>query len=221
MRNSAPESYLQHPLTGLLGQGGNVRVMRALIDYGGPLSVTQLVRDTGLSAPGVRAVLGSLAEQQIVIPLGRGKAQLFELRRQHPLMPALNQLFADEKARWEAIVSALRSVFESERRVASAWYYGSVARREDAPRSDLDVAIAIRGEDVETVLGRLRDALQPAENTLLFTASLLGLSEADIARISADGGDVWWRELVGDAKVLVGERPEAFAAKVRRQLSAA
>jgi predicted nucleotidyltransferase len=221
MRVSAPQSHLIHPLTGLLGQGGNVRMLRALVLYGGPLSIGQLARETGLSPPGVRAVLMSLVDQQVVVQLGAGRALLFQLRERHPLADALKHLFASERARWEAVLAAVRAALHSEPAVEAAWYYGSVARGEDGPRSDLDVAVAVANEDVEAISRSLREVLEPTEDALLFTVSLTGLSPSDIRRLSAGKGDPFWRELVRDARILIGDRPETLAARHRRRAKAA
>lgn len=221
MRGTPPQSHLQFPLTELLGQGGNVRVLRALICYGAPLSVSQLVGETKLSPPGVRAVLAGLADQQIVVPLGQGRAQLFDLRRRHPLARALRRIFAEERARWNSVTTALQSTFGAEPSVDAAWYYGSVARGEDGPRSDLDVAIVIRGGSVDDVLRQVRQTLHGFEETLLITVSLVGLSHADVIRLSKGDGDPWWRALARDARIIFGERPEALAARLRRRTRAA
>ena len=220
MQVSPPQSHLRHSLTDLLGTGGNVRVLRALVSYGGPLSVAQLSRETGLSAPGVRAVLDGLVDRQVAVALGAGRAQLFELHERHPLAGALRELFEHERTRWEGVLAALRTAMESEKEVEAAWYYGSVARGEDGPGSDFDVAVAVRAENVvEDVVTRLREALRPAEEELLVSFSLVGLSRDDVLRLSV--GDPWWNDLVRDARMLAGMRPEGLAARLRKRRKAA
>ena len=219
MRASAPQSYLVYPLTDLLGSGGNVRVLRALVRHGGPLSVAQLSRETGLSSPGVRAVLDGLVDRQVVIAIGAGRSLLYELRPHHPLAGALRDLFQHEKRRWERVLDALRSAMEAEKDVEAAWYYGSVARGEDGPASDLDVAVVVRTEDVESVLVRLRNALASAEEELLVTFAIIGLSHKDVRRLAQT--DPWWINVVRDAKVLIGPRPETLAARLKKRNAAA
>ena len=108
---------------------------------------------------------------------------------------------------------------EAEKDVEAAWYYGSVARGEDGPASDLDVTVVVRTEDVESVLVRLRNALAPVEEELLVAFSIIGLAHKDVRRLSRN--DTWWRDLVRDAKVLIGPRPEALAARPKRRDKAA
>lgn len=113
------------------------------------------------------------------------------------------------------MLEVLRSAMEADKAVEAAWYYSSVARGEDGPGSDLDVAVAVRAGDVDGPLAPLREALEPAEDDLLVSFSLVGLSREDVRRLSA--GDPWWDGFVRDAKVLVGVRPEALAARLRRR----
>ena len=182
MRVPAIQSHIRYPLTRLFGGGGNIRVLRALVFRGGPLSVAQLARDSGLTPQGVRLVLESLIGQHWVLALGEPRAQLFAIQRGHPLIGELDQLFAAEKARWDEILGSLRSTLEAT--VEAAWYYGSVARGNDDPASDFDVAVVIRGDDVERAVESIRDALQPLEErlvfNLVFNCSIVGLSEANV-----------------------------------------
>ena len=125
-------------------------------------------------------------------------------------MPVLRALLAEEKLRWEQVLKALRKVAQENKAVSAAWYYGSVARGEDGPASDLDVAIVVRGEDVEKTLEDVREALRPAEETLFLNCSVIGLSEQDVSRLSRDN-DRLWVELVRDGKAIKGARPEQMA----------
>jgi predicted nucleotidyltransferase len=204
------QSHLRFPLTRLFGSGGNIRVLRALFSYGAPLSLSQLSRESGLTPPGVRLVLESLETQGILVALGEPRTRLYDLNPRYPFMHVLRQLLAEEKLRWEQVLKTLRKVARENKAVSAAWYYGSVARGEDGPASDLDVAIVVRGEDVEKSLEDVREALRPAEETLFFNCSVIGLSEQDVSRLSRDN-DRWWVELVRDGKALKGARPEQMA----------
>ena len=71
MQISTRQSHLRLPLTRLLASAGHVRVLRALMTYGAPLSVAQLAADSGLTTRGARFVLDSLASQGVVSVLGQ------------------------------------------------------------------------------------------------------------------------------------------------------
>lgn len=214
MRPSEAQSHLRYPLTRLLGNGGNVRVLRALFTYGAPLSAAQLARDTGLTPQGTRRVLDGLAGQGIVSALGQGRANLFTIDAAHPLSTPLRMLFAEEQSTWNALMQRLREILQSQKAVKAAWLYGSVARGNDEPASDVDVALVTEG-----VAGRVaqavRDSLRSLEDDAHVSFSVVALSTMEV--LERADGDAWWRELVRDAKPLKGGAPEQVAARLRRE----
>lgn len=218
MRISRPQSHLRYPLTGLLGSGGNVRLLRALSRYGAPLSVAQLARDAAMSVVGVRASLAGLVAQGIVSVFGQGRAQLYDLNSAHPFSEPLKVLFAEELMRWEALWRELRDALKRCSGVTAAWLYGSVARGNDGASSDIDIVLVVEG-DAGSTSDAVRDALRPLEERQQVSFSLVVLSPADIlARAAADP---WWSELERDARPLKGSAPERVVALLRRRPLAA
>lgn len=216
MRPSAAQSQLRFPLTRLLGNGGSVRVLRALIAYGGPLSVLQLAVDCGLSRQGTYQALNSLVSQRVVCVLGQARSQLFTIDTNHPLSQGLKELFGHEQSRWDQLLQVLRDTLQTNKNVHAAWYYGSVARGEDEAHSDLDIAVIAPDGRVDDTVEAVRQALREVEDRLYVSCSVVGLSPSDVARLS--GGDDWWQdEMARDAKVLKGVGPAQYAAKHNRQ----
>lgn len=218
MRRSSPQSHLRYPLTRLLGNGGNVRVLRALSAYAAPLSAAQLARDAGLTPQGVRLVLDELVGQGAVASLGQGRSRLYSVDPAHPLASVLKALFAAERARWEGLLSRLRDALSAFEQVDAAWLYGSVARGEDGPASDIDLALVVRGAPGEAAEA-VRERLRPLEDELRVAFSVVALSHADVVERAAN--DPWWGALARDAKVLKGGTPESTAARLRLEKVAA
>lgn len=212
---SAPQSHLRFPLTRLLASAGHVRVLRALLAHGAPLSVAQLAVDAGLTTRGTRLVLDSLVSQGIVGVLGQPRSQLFTLAAAHPMAAALQALFAGERAHWEALQEGLRQGFAAERAVRSAWLYGSLARGEDEPRSDVDLALIVSAEE-PTLVQQARDAAQALGDKLSLQLSVTVLTPGDVARLPPN--DAWWTGLTRDSKVLKGLSPSGEAARCNRQV---
>ncbi len=190
-----------------------MRVLRALMDYGAPLSVAQLAADSGLTTRGTRLVLDSLVSQGIVNVLGQPRSQLFSAGAQHPLAAALQTLFAAERTRWEALQGALREGLAAQKDVRSAWLYGSVARGEDEPRSDVDIAVVVSREGVGVTDG-VRDAIQLLGDRLQVHFSAVVLTPTDVAKLPHD--DHWWAAMTQDAKVLKGVGPRQEAVRCAR-----
>lgn len=204
MQTSARQSYLRFPLTQLLASGGHVRVLRALMAFGAPLGVAQLAADSGLTTRGTRFVLDSLVSQGMVAVLGQPRSQLYTVVDRHPLAAALKGLFEQERANWVALQHGLQRGLASQKEIRSAWLYGSVARGEDEPRSDVDVVLVLNDDTLDTA-HRARDAVQALGDRLNVHISAVVLTPTELARLPDD--DPWWSGVRRDAKVLTGGRP--------------
>lgn len=215
MAEISPESVLRHPLTMILGARANVRVLRALFGHGGELAAPALVRQTGLAQSSVREALMGLEALGIVRALGQGRVRLYRIERAHPLAAPLEALFQAEEERYQAILEAIRSAArEFGDDVLAAWLYGSVARSEDGPASDIDVAVVIKADEVSRVADGIRDRLMDAEDRLLFHLSVVPVDEDDIRRLDREA-DPWWRDIQRDGIALVGPRPVDFLRLLR------
>lgn len=211
---SLPQSYLRYPLSRILASEGAVRVLRELARHGGELSVSALIGPTRLSTQAVRNVLGSLAATGVVEPIGQGRSVLYRVRSAHPLLAPLAHLFAEEEARVGRVFRALREAARAAAPTALAvWVYGSAARGEDSPGSDLDVALVVPEQDVESATAAFREHLAPELDREHVALSAVGLSPTDVRRL-AESGDPWWRTLAADAQPLVGPMPAALAERV-------
>lgn len=213
MSRPADQSHLRHPITRLLGNSGNIRVLRALVAYGAPLAAVQLAREAGLTPQGTRLVLENLVAQGVVTVLGLPRSQVFALAPKHPFADLLKEIFLQEQNRWDGLQQALRDILQAHRSVRSAWLYGSVARGQDTPHSDVDIAIV--AEDGSDAALAVREALQGLEDRFYVHFSVVGLTGADVARLSR--GDAWWVAMSRDTKVLKGVSPDQEAARRKRK----
>lgn len=210
MAEISHESVLRHPLTTILGAKANVRVLRELFGHGGELAAPALVRRTGLAQSSVREALIALEETGIVQMLGQGRVRLYRVARNHPLAGALEALFQAEADRYEAILAIIRDAArEFGDDVLAVWLYGSVARREDGPTSDVDIAVVIKPDAVTRVADGIRERLMDAEDRLLFHLSVVPVDEDDIRRLDRES-DPWWRDIQRDGIALIGRRPADF-----------
>lgn len=214
MRISQPQSHQRFPLTTILGTGGNVRLLRVLAVHGGPLSAPRLARDAGLSPVGTRAALAGLVEQGVVTALGHAHAHLYALNPAHPLTAPIQALFAQERSQWDALQEDLRAVLARFHRVKAAWLYGSAARGEDRPGSDLDIALAVAGDEEVTTAESVREAMQSIEDRYQVVISIIALTPADI--LNRVETDPWWAEVARDGLALKAAAPERYVSQLRR-----
>ena len=208
---SQTQSHLRHPLTLLLGSAGQVRVLRALATAHSPQSAPQLAAAAGLTPQGARGVLDAMTRQRLVKALGSGRTQLYELNTGHPLAPAMAALFRAEHQRWDGLMGAIRDVLERHGNVVAAWLYGSVARGEDAPDSDVDIALLVRSQ---AVADEVREALMPLEDAQQIRISLTALTPRELAALPED--DAWWANVAREGRVLKGAAPDEARRRVAR-----
>jgi DNA-binding transcriptional ArsR family regulator len=210
-----PESFLRHPLSSILSTPAAVRVLRELLQADGPVAVSALAACTGLSAQGVRNTLTLLRSGGIVESLGEGRSRLYRADVGHPLYVPLGSLFHAEAERFQTIVDALRTaVGNVVPAPLGAWVYGSVARGEDGPDEDLEVALVAPDEDVYTPVERLRQVLGPIQDVQRVWISVIGLSPSDVRRLSA--GDRWWTNATRQHVTLFGKGPDELADELAR-----
>lgn len=210
---SQVQSQVRYPLTTILGSAGNVRVLRALAADRSPQAAPHLARLTGLSPQGVRLVLNALSQQQLVKVLGSGRTQLYALNESHPFASALAALFSEEQQRWERLLATVRDTLSKRgSAVRGAWLYGSVARGEDTPHSDLDIALLVSSQQVAD---EVREDLMPLEDEQQVRISITALTPKELGALP--DRDRWWSEVVRDARVLKGSTPAA----AKRQVSKA
>ena len=197
----------------MLGTEANVRVLRELARHGGALPTSALIVRTGLAQSSVRTALLTLELLAAVDALGSGRTRLFRLNERHPLASAIGRLFEAEEARFDAIVTGLRTASEKcGGDIIAVWIYGSVARGDDHAGSDVDIAVVAPERTAQQRVQRaLIESLRAAEDRLGFVASIVVLTERDVLRLDRDG-DPWWISLAAEAIAVLGQRPDELVA---------
>lgn len=98
--------------------------------------------------------------------------------------------------------------------VRAAWLYGSVAREEDTPHSDLDIALLVSSRHVAD---QVREDLMPLEDEQQLRISLTALTPKELDALPDD--DRWWSDVVRDAKVLKGSAPAAAKRRLAKAIA--
>jgi predicted nucleotidyltransferase len=210
MSKLSVQSAFRYPLSTVFSGQVAVRVGRELYVHGGPLTIRELVARTGATRKSVSVVVGSLLSLGLVRRVGSAQTGLFQVVTEHPLFAPLAALFGAEDERIRNTYDAIRqAAAETFPQPLAVWLYGSVARGEDTPRSDLDVAVCADDNEVEEVVDAMREALRLAGQQLAVRFSLVGLSPRDIIRLATER-DPFWTSLTQDARTLSGPEPEDF-----------
>ncbi len=209
---------LAYPLDALLGREANVRVLREMVAHGGYLSSSEIARRTRLTRMGALASLHDLERLQMIETAGSKHAILHRLSTEHPLATWIVALFEAEAERSAAIFQLIgETVLHAAPDTAAVWVYGSVARNEDGPGSDLDVAVVLRDDAApQLVWDDMQARLAALGLAQKFQPSLVLLNEMDVRRL-ADEGDNWWRAISAEAKTIVGDTPAALLSRAKQQ----
>lgn len=206
---------LAYPLDAVLGREAHVRVLRELARHGGHLSAMTIATRSGLSKPSVLAALKELGKLELTENVGEGHIQVYRLRTDHPFAAPLGALFEAEDRRYADVFDAIRQAVAGSPDVMAAWIFGSAARGEDRPDSDLDIALVLHRDDAGETADRVRDALDLAAARLRFRPSVISVVADGVAEME-DSANPWWRAICDDARTVVGDNPTALLAKVRR-----
>lgn len=144
---------LDNSLDDLFATGSHVRVLRALdrLPEGLTVSGREVARRAGVSQPTAADVLRSLEAQGLLIVGRRLRAAFYRLNHDHILTPALSRLFAQEgEVRPDLETEVADRVYALDG-VAAAFLFGSAARGDMRPESDIDIAVQAKGAVPETI----------------------------------------------------------------------
>ncbi len=209
------ESFLRFPTSSLLGTPGTVRVLRELTAVEEPLTVAELARRTSLSDQTIRNAVADLAESEVVKALGEGRSRLYQADVSHPLYLPIASLFHAEAERFETIRSALADAAENlTPQPLAVWMYGGVARGEDEPHSDVEVALVAADDAVEVAVERFEAMMDPAGQIQRAWFAVVGLTPSDVRRLSR--GDAWWKSATSPAIPVFGPTPDELADALAR-----
>jgi len=143
---------LQSPLDAVLGSVTKVKLLRVLLPISRPVALREAARLARVSASGAQGALEELTSMGIVDRREATSQHLYQINVENHLADALRELFQAEDERWadllETIEEELRSRFFGPS-IEAAAIFGSAARGDDHPGSDLDLLVVTGSEEDE------------------------------------------------------------------------
>jgi predicted nucleotidyltransferase len=135
----------------LFSSRGRVDVLRVLWGVSVPLTAADVARRTRLTHPAASAVLRSLADFRLVSASPAGRGSTFWLNKDNVYVESmLDPVFLAEREVPEMMIDALRLAFED--LADSAVLFGSYARGDQTPGSDVDVAVVTQSPSAKQTL---------------------------------------------------------------------
>ena len=133
-------NFLKRPLNWVFAASSHLAVLRVLKDTREGMSGRAVARAAGFTHQACRQAIAKLETMGIIRRQGAGKTQLIQLNFDNLLVQeAILPLFEAEKKAMGSLRSSVRKEFEG--RALSATVFGSVARKEEEPGSDLDLLL--------------------------------------------------------------------------------
>jgi len=131
-----------HLLDGILGQLSKVRVLRVLVSDAGERGGREIARSVSLSHPIVHRSLRELATHGLILSRRAGGALLYRANPDHWVVKELlGPLFSKERDALRALGAFLLERLHAPN--ASLILFGSVAREEERPDSDIDLLLVL------------------------------------------------------------------------------
>ena len=194
---------LLQPFDHLLGTRTKVRLLRTLAPLDRPVSGREAARLAGVSRIAIRT-LDELGETGILNQVAATGQNLYTFNRMHHLAGVLEKLFESERNFALEVFARLRDALQATGPIESAVVFGSAARGEAGPGSDLDVLVVVCG-------ARIRKGVQVALAELApqFTSEFgLRLSPVILTlvhvREQSREGDPFMSEVLRDARQVLG-----------------
>lgn len=120
----------------------NVAVMRALIDTNTGFTGNEVARVSGMHPRSAIIALTSLENLGLVNRQRGGRDHIFTLNREHFLFEeVIEKAFNAESRLFNEIIKQLEYILK--KRVYSAVIFGSTARKEETPQSDMDICCIV------------------------------------------------------------------------------
>ncbi|HEX6694399.1 MAG TPA: nucleotidyltransferase domain-containing protein [Longimicrobiales bacterium] len=146
----------------VLGTSTKVRVLRVMVTLTRPISGREAARLAGVSSKAIRA-LDELASVGLVTKREGTGQFLYSFNRKNILSRPLAALYQAEERRTRELTQAISDVLSTRATVLGAAIFGSTARSDTRPESDLDVIVIVSDASGE---GTIYDALLATSNSL-------------------------------------------------------
>ena len=136
-------------LDDLLGNPIRVRVLRILARFPGQgFTGRELARRCGSSPSQTNAALQPLRDSGVVFLEVAGRSHVWRLSTEHLLSELLIRMFQGEAGSLGSLRSEVENLLEK-LPVQRAFLFGSVAKGEERPTSDVDLLVQVRSKDAK------------------------------------------------------------------------
>jgi predicted nucleotidyltransferase len=205
----ASGQFLLRPLNVIFGAPSHVALLRALTQAGRGLTGREVARAAGVAQRAGLDGLTRLENAGIVRRTPAGSANVYELRREHRLVQSgIVPLLEQEGELRAEIFARLHDALD--KRVVSGCIFGSTARGDDTPESDLDILLLVeRPEDKERAEDGVSEVFEGLRQQFSLRPSLVVLTRAEFAR-GYRAGRAFMRNVMREGETFAGRPLKAL-----------
>ena len=147
-------SQLRYPLDRVFSSGIHIAIVRALQDSREGMSGRAIARLAGINHQACAMALRNLESLGVLQRQGTGKVQLISLNFDNHLIGELIlPLLRKERDLLKNVRQAVTDTFKNE--ALAITLFGSVARKQDVPGSDMDILLVVKGTDKAQVVDQV------------------------------------------------------------------
>lgn len=184
----------------------HVAVLRALLDTTSGCTGNEVGRISGMQPRSALKALTSLEQLGIVRRQRGGRDHIFTLNRDHVLVQdAILSLYHSERQFPEALFATLAAVLKSP--VVSAVVFGSVAKREETPLSDLDLCCIVKTEKQKDIVRKKLDSEAPSLYRKFGVRAALLIFTVEEFRAKSKSRLI--KDIVDHGRLIAGKDPKA------------
>jgi predicted nucleotidyltransferase len=147
-------SQLRYPLDRVFSSGIHIAILRALQDSREGMSGRAIARLAGVNHQACAMALKNLDVLGVLQRQGAGKVQLISLNFDNHLIGELIlPLLRKERDLLKSVRQDVVDTFKKE--ALAITLFGSVARKQDVPGSDMDILLVVKGTDKDQVMDQV------------------------------------------------------------------
>ena len=187
----------------------NVAVLRALQDTASGFSGREVARVAGMSIRSALQALTSLENLGIVRRQRGGRDHIFTLNRNHYLVEqGIIPVFAIEHKFLEEVKSVIANAVK--RQALSVILFGSVARGEEIPQSDLDICCIVKNKLQQGKLQSILDGMSPTLHNRFGVKIGPIFFTLDEFKKKASKRNPLIKQILDHGKVITGKNPKVL-----------
>ena len=181
-----------------------LRLLRHLWSSGAPHTGRELARAVGLDPKNASIALRELTASGLVHRRSAGRAFLYSLNSDNYVVSEiLRRIFESERNWLQALATEVREV--AGRHVDSIVLYGSLAREQARPDSDIDFLVIVRSQvDPAVILERINSHRLRLEERYGYPLSVLVMTRSAL-REKAQAGDRLVLDILAQGQVVAGK----------------